>query len=78
MTKVIFKSRVGSDGVLRLSVPLGAVEMGREVTVTIENASADSFDRQTWQEFLASIEGKWQGEFERPPQLEAEQREAFP
>ena len=38
MTKMVVKSRVGSDGVLRLSVPLGHGEKDREVTVTIEES----------------------------------------
>jgi hypothetical protein len=78
MTKTIVKSRVSSDGILRLAVPLGTTEKDREVTVTIEEADARPFDRQAWHQFLASIEGKWEGEFERPPQEPPEEREAFP
>jgi hypothetical protein len=78
MTKTTVKSRVGSDGILQLSVPLGVSEKNRDVMVTIEEASAKPLDQRTWHDFLASIEGKWQGEFERPPQGKFELREEFP
>ncbi len=78
MTKTIVKSRVDSDGILRLSVPLGDAGKDRDVTVTIEETPAKPFDQKAWHGFLASIEGKWQGEFERPPQMLPEEREEFP
>jgi hypothetical protein len=36
MTRIVVKSKVGSDGVLRLDLPVGQTEADKEVQVTIE------------------------------------------
>lgn len=77
MTKTVVKSRVDSDGVLRLAVPLGEAEKEREVTVTIEEAKPKPFDQKAWHEFIEATAGKWQGEFERLPEPPLEEREPF-
>jgi hypothetical protein len=36
MNRMILHSRVGADGVLHLTVPIGAMDANREVQVTID------------------------------------------
>lgn len=76
MTRVVFTSRVGPDGILHLDVPLGSPDAGREVQVTVESVSpAHELTPEEWAVFLARTAGAWQGEFERPEQGEVERRE---
>lgn len=77
MTKTVVKSRVGSDGILHLSVPLGASRKDREVTITIEEVPSRTFDGVAWREFIEATAGKWQGEFELPSLGLPEEREAL-
>ena len=40
MTRIVMKSKVGSDGVLHLSLPVGMREADQEVQVTVESVAA--------------------------------------
>ncbi len=73
MTRIVLKSKVGADGVLQLSVPLGAAEADREMRVIIE--SEPSVTQQEYLEFLQKTAGTWQGEFERPEPRQPEERD---
>ncbi len=76
MTRVVFTSRVGPDGVLHLNVPLGSPDAGREVQVTVEAVPpARELTADEWAAFLARTAGAWQGDFERPEQGELERRD---
>jgi hypothetical protein len=75
MTRLVVKSRIGSDGVLRLHLPVGQAEAGKEVQVTVEPAPAPAMSQEEWRERILATAGKWQGDFERPPQGEYEERE---
>jgi len=84
MDIVEVQSRVGPDGVLSLSVPVGSENANREVTVTIAGVSAPASQKPSnqreWKAFLdrtaASIDDPT---FARPPQGDFEQRpELFP
>jgi hypothetical protein len=77
MTRTVLKSRVGNDGTLLVSVPLGSEEANREVTITIEPTLPASEEHAKYVAWLESVAGKWQGEFERLPQREFEQRDSF-
>jgi hypothetical protein len=66
MNRTIVNARIDPDGVLRISVPLGVVEANREVRITIEPTSSDQMTQEEWQNFITSMTGSWQGEFERP------------
>ena len=74
MGRIVVTSRVGADGVLQLSVPVGAADAGREVSVTVEPVgpppSADE-----WRRRVMETAGKWQGPLERPGPGEYESRE---
>jgi hypothetical protein len=63
-------ARVGSDGVLRLSVPFEPHEAGADVQVTIEPAQspASNVAGPSWGGFLSETFGSG----DRPPQSTAE------
>ncbi len=81
MTRLVLTSKVDSDGILRMAVPVGAAEADREVQVTIEATSAakkdwTAEDQAEYAEWLEkNIFGQWQGEFERMPQGEHQERD---
>lgn len=78
MTRIVLKSKVGSDGVLHLNLPVGMTAADQEVQVTVEPAPPSSMTPEEWRQFVLSTAGKWQGDFERPPQGEYETREPLP
>jgi hypothetical protein len=81
MNRMIVKSRVGADGVLNVTVPVGPADANREVQVTIEPLAAPPMTSgppmtpDEWRRFVQSLAGAWQGDFERPPQGQYEQRD---
>jgi hypothetical protein len=73
---MIVKSRVDSDGVLRVSVPIGKDEANREVQVIVEPARPTApLTQEEYVEWVESMAGSWQGEFERPKQGELQERD---
>ena len=76
MDRIVVKSRVGSDGILQLSVPVGPADADREVRVTVEPVGpATPLSQEEWARRVLENAGKWQGDFERPEQGELEERE---
>ncbi|HKA08613.1 MAG TPA: hypothetical protein VKD71_15245 [Gemmataceae bacterium] len=75
MSRVEVFSKVGSDGVLRLTVPLPKAEAGRDVRVTVEPIPKPQMTQEEWQAFVTQMAGSWQGDFERPEQGEYEERD---
>jgi hypothetical protein len=75
MTRIVVKSRIGSDGVLHLHLPVGQAEADKEVQVTVEPVPATPMSQEEWRQLILSTAGKWRGEFERPPQGEYEEQE---
>ena len=69
MNRIVVKSRVGSDGILHLTLPVGVEEADKEVQITIE-AVRQTMTQEEWQAFVLSTAGTWQGDFERPPQCD--------
>jgi hypothetical protein len=78
MDRVVVHSRVGADGVLHLSVPIGKADADKEVQITIDPMPASTMTQDEWSEFVRSTAGAWQGDFERPPQGEYEKRDELP
>lgn len=84
MTHVEIKSRVGADGVLTVTVPLGPEEANREVRIVVEPAvrceSPDPPIREGWRDFVNRMAGCISDPtFQRPDQGQYElRREAFP
>lgn len=74
MQRLIVKSRVGADGVLRVTVPVGEADADREVQLTIEPLTPGA-PRQEYLDFLQATAGAWQGDFQRPEQGEYEVRD---
>jgi hypothetical protein len=76
MNRIVVKSKVSSDGILHLSLPVGVEEADNEVRVTVESlAPKKPMTQEQWRSWVDSMAGTWQGDFERPPQGEYEQRE---
>ncbi|HUY35108.1 MAG TPA: hypothetical protein VMV69_20330 [Pirellulales bacterium] len=81
MNRIVLHSRVGADGTLQLSVPIGVADAQREVEVTIEPAEPkerSSLEEQEWQQFALETAGAWQGDLVRPEQGEYERRDELP
>ncbi len=75
MNRTVVRSKVSSDGILHLALPLGLEEAGKEVQVTVEPARGEPVSQEEWRKAILSTAGKWQGQFERPEQGEYEERE---
>ena len=76
MNRIVVKSKVSSDGILHLSLPVGLEEAENEVQVTVEPlAPRKPMTQEEWRAWVDSMAGTWQGDFERPPQGDYEDRE---
>jgi hypothetical protein len=75
MNRIVVQSRVGSDGVLQMTLPLGVANANRVVQITVELVGPPAMSQEEWRRFVMETGGKWQGEFERPERGEYEQRE---
>jgi hypothetical protein len=74
MTRIIVNSKVGPDGTLTVTLPPDAA--GQDVRVTIEPAAEKSpMTQEEWRAWVQSMAGSWQGDFERMPRGEYEERE---
>jgi hypothetical protein len=81
MNRTIVHSRVGADGVLKLTVPMDALDAGREVQVTIEPADSNvssTSEQEEWRQFIRETGGAWKGDLERPDQGDYEKRDELP
>jgi hypothetical protein len=74
MNRMVVASKVGSDGILHLNIPIGVSEADQEVRVTIEPIPKPMTQEQ-WRAWVQSMAGSWQGNYERPPQGDYERRE---
>ncbi len=77
MQRLIVKSKVDRDGILRVTLPIGEAEADREVQLTIDPIFPPSETSKDYLDFLEATAGTWQGDFERPQQGEYETRDAF-
>jgi hypothetical protein len=83
MKKVIF-SQVAADEILTITVPLTQADANKSVRVTVEimentaEPAAGGLTRERWLRFLEATAGKWQGELDRPPQGDYENRDQWP
>jgi hypothetical protein len=75
MNRTVLKLKVGSNGILQLSLPVGAADANREVQVTVEPVAPQHWTPDEWRLAILATAGKWQGEFERPDLGEFEERE---
>ena len=77
MSRIILRSRVGVDGVLRLVVPVGSAEAEHQMQVTIESIPDEAAGSSDYANWLDRIAGQWQGDFERLPTADFEQRDSL-
>jgi hypothetical protein len=76
MTHLEIRSKVGSDGLLVLNVPVGISQANQIVKVTVDSiADSNEASPPEWQTIIEETAGKWQGKpLERPEQGLFEQR----
>ena len=77
MSRITLRSRVDTDGVLRLVVPFGVAEADQPMQVTIESVPNEQLANSDYIHWLDGIAGQWQGDFERLPTADFEQRESL-
>jgi hypothetical protein len=81
MNRMVLHSRVGSDGVLHISVPIGQQEADRDVQVTIDPVQVGPpvMTQEEWRDFVLRTAGSiTDPSFVRHEQGEYEQREELP
>lgn len=83
MTHIEVRTRIGPDGILTLSVPVGMSEANREVKVSVEPADVtvkrtEKMTPEDWARFVDQTAGAWKGDLERPEQGEFEVRDQLP
>jgi hypothetical protein len=77
MNRMVLHSRVGADGVLHISVPMGESDAGRDVQVTIDPVGPSPMTQEEWRNFVLSTAGSVTGpSFVRHDQGEYEHRVA--
>jgi hypothetical protein len=77
MSRITLRSRVDADGFLRLAVPVGAAEADHAMQVTIESVTNEEIVSSDYVHWLDTIAGQWQGDFERLPVVDFEQRDSL-
>ena len=81
MNRMVLQSRVGSDGVLQITVPLGKEDADREVQVTIDpvRGGPPSMTQEEWRDFILTKAGSiTDASFVLHDQGVYEQREELP
>jgi hypothetical protein len=81
MNRMVFHSRIGADGVLQITVPIGKEDADREVQVTIDPAPVGPppMTEQEWRAFVLATAGSiTDSSFARHEQGECERREELP
>ena len=80
MNRMVLRSRIDGDGVLRIAVPVGIADAEKEVDVTVEPVTAQKqMTQEEWAAWVKSMAGSiTDPTFERPPQGEFEVREEMP
>jgi hypothetical protein len=76
---MVLKSKVGSDGVLHLALPVGVEEADKEVLITVEPITPKKEETQEeWEAWVDSMAGSiTDPTFIRHPQPELEERDSF-
>jgi len=64
MRSTRLRTKLDSNGVLRLDLPLGEEAANREVEVTIE-LLPPAMTQEEWKAWVEQMAGTWEGEFER-------------
>ena len=79
MNRMILHSRVGADGILHITVPIGKADADREVQVTIDPVRPSPMTQEEWRNFVLSTAGSiTDPSFVRHEQGQYERREELP
>lgn len=79
MNRMVVHSRVGADGILHLTVPIGKADADREVQVTIDPVGSAPMTQEEWRNFVLTTAGSiTDPSFVRHEQGEYERREELP
>ncbi len=81
MHRLVVQSRVGSDGILHIDIPMGKEVADLEVQVTIDpvRSVSSSLTAEEWRQFVMETAGSiTDPSFARHEQGEYEQREELP
>ncbi|MDZ4849312.1 MAG: hypothetical protein SGI77_08455 [Pirellulaceae bacterium] len=80
MSSIEIRSKVDANGILNLSVPIGASNANREVKITVESLdeSETTMSSDEWSKFIREMAGSIDDPtFDRHDQMKFEQRDAF-
>ena len=79
MNRLVVKSKVGSDGVLHLALPLGVEEADKEVQITVDLATPEKeMTPEEWEPWVDATAGSiTDPTFIRHPQPKLEERDFF-
>jgi hypothetical protein len=79
LTTIQTRSHVGSDGLLRLTLPVDVTDADLDVTVVVRRVTAEGSTQMTdeqWETFIKETAGAWQGDpLARADQGEFEKRD---
>ncbi len=79
MNRIVLHSRVGADGILHITVPMGEGEADREVQVTIDPVASPPMTQEEWRNFVLTTAGSiTDPSFVRHEQGQYERREELP
>jgi hypothetical protein len=79
MNRMVLHSRVGRDGILHITVPIGSDAADQEVQVTIDPVGPSPFTQEEWRKFVQTTAGSVSDpSFARQEQGEYERREELP
>jgi hypothetical protein len=79
MNQIVLHSRVGADGVLQITVPIGKADADREVQVIIDPIGPSPMTQEEWRNFVLTTAGSiTDPSFVRHEQGEYEHREELP
>ena len=79
MSRIEVLSKVGSDGVLRLNLPLSTADAGQDVRVIVEPAPRPAMTQDEWHAFIDRTAGSiTDPAFRRWDQGEYEERDPLP
>jgi hypothetical protein len=79
MNRMVLHPRVGADGILHLTVPLGTSAADRELQVTMEPVGPSQMTQEEWCNFVSATAGSiTDPSFVRHEQGDYERREELP
>ncbi|MGO9110135.1 MAG: hypothetical protein ACLP9L_12955 [Thermoguttaceae bacterium] len=79
MNRMVVHSRIGADGILNITLPIGEADANREVQVTVDPVGSSPMTQEEWRNFVLSTAGSiTDPSFVRHEQGEYEGREELP